>query len=510
MIKIIIGFLLLIPFLWSLNNIEYILRESAVLLSSHLPTPTSIPVSSTPEITETVEASLTPTFEPTAIPTSIYSSFELPRFFSPSIHYWKEHIYYWADQSQIDPLLIATIMQIESCGNPRAFSSAGALGLMQVMPNWFDFDSGDNPWDPNTNMAVGLLDFSQCFERSDGNVANAFACYNGGNLIETPVSDYPRETQHYHFLSTRLYSDAKENKNASKVYNSWYKLRGRSMCKSAEETLRLSASSDVVCPECTMAEEALVSEGEYVVTDALLNVRDNPRLSASIIGEIPQGTIFRAVDEVYDEQGMRWIRHADIPGAWSALVSNVQPTSFREISIGRPIFVSAPVDLWDIDWVQPFGDTIFSRQYGHNHNYDEYSQGWHGGLDFGINEDRSGISVPVYAGLIGTVERVTSDSVWLRHGSYQIGYQHLESIPRRLQVGDNVDPWEYLGAISRTAFPRDNIHVHIEVRMHNKYLVNPAQIMPQVPWEWFDSQGYAEDATHQNPDQQPLIRINNR
>src|SRR5690606_21161363 len=42
------------------------------------------------------------------------------------------------------------IMQIESGGNPNAISSAGARGLMQVMP--FHFRPGENPMDPLTNL----------------------------------------------------------------------------------------------------------------------------------------------------------------------------------------------------------------------------------------------------------------------------------------------------------------------------------------------------------------------
>ena len=36
----------------------------------------------------------------------------------------------WAEQYSLDPDIIATIMQIESCGDPNAVSSAGAQGAV--------------------------------------------------------------------------------------------------------------------------------------------------------------------------------------------------------------------------------------------------------------------------------------------------------------------------------------------------------------------------------------------
>ncbi|MBI1856315.1 MAG: transglycosylase SLT domain-containing protein [Chloroflexi bacterium] len=51
--------------------------------------------------------------------------------------YWAAAISRWANASNLDPNLVAVVMQIESCGNPSARSSAGAMGLFQVMPFHF-------------------------------------------------------------------------------------------------------------------------------------------------------------------------------------------------------------------------------------------------------------------------------------------------------------------------------------------------------------------------------------
>ena len=73
--------------------------------------------------------------------------------FSPSVQYWEDEILSWADTYLLDPYLVATVMQIESCGNPQAVSPVGAQGLFQVMP--YHFYSGEDMLDPETNALRG-------------------------------------------------------------------------------------------------------------------------------------------------------------------------------------------------------------------------------------------------------------------------------------------------------------------------------------------------------------------
>ena len=53
--------------------------------------------------------------------------------FTPEIQHWAPQIVAWAAAVGIDPNMSATVMQIESCGEPNAVSSAGPHGLVQVM-----------------------------------------------------------------------------------------------------------------------------------------------------------------------------------------------------------------------------------------------------------------------------------------------------------------------------------------------------------------------------------------
>jgi hypothetical protein len=60
--------------------------------------------------------------------------FELSLIFPSSILQWRTEIEKQAASQIIDPNLIAAVILQESGGDPLAYSSSGAVGLMQVMP----------------------------------------------------------------------------------------------------------------------------------------------------------------------------------------------------------------------------------------------------------------------------------------------------------------------------------------------------------------------------------------
>lgn len=106
-------------------------------------------------------------------------------FFSPEVRQWAPAITKWAEAYGLDPNAVATIMQIESCGDPRAVSSAGARGLFQVMP--FHFTAGEDPFDPETNARRGLAYFVERLQQTGADVGRAFAGYNGGQRGPRPA-----------------------------------------------------------------------------------------------------------------------------------------------------------------------------------------------------------------------------------------------------------------------------------------------------------------------------------
>ncbi len=74
------------------------------------------------------------------------SSEQLSPLFTPQVLRWSDRILGWASDHDLDPNLVATVMQIESCGHPGVASSAGAIGLFQVMP--FHFEAGEDSSNP--------------------------------------------------------------------------------------------------------------------------------------------------------------------------------------------------------------------------------------------------------------------------------------------------------------------------------------------------------------------------
>ncbi len=79
---------------------------------------------------------------------------------------------------------IRAVMRIESRGNPRAVSSAGAMGLMQIMPaTWADLSArygfGTDPFDPRANIHAGAAYLRLMWDRY-GDLAAMLAAYNAG------------------------------------------------------------------------------------------------------------------------------------------------------------------------------------------------------------------------------------------------------------------------------------------------------------------------------------------
>ena len=153
--------------------------------------------------------------------------------FMPSVQYWGQDIRRWAEEYQLDPNLVATVMQIESCGLPTAVSSAGAQGLFQVMP--FHFDGDDDMQDPDTNVARGMAYLALGLERAGGNVELAMAGYNGGHSqIGKDSSLWPEETKRYVYWGSGIYA------GDSGRLQEWLEAGGQSLCDRAAEELYLN------------------------------------------------------------------------------------------------------------------------------------------------------------------------------------------------------------------------------------------------------------------------------
>lgn len=165
-------------------------------------------------------------------------SLEIATVFTAQVQHWGTDIGNWSLAYRIQPNLIATLMQIESCGNPNAVSASGAQGLFQVMP--LHFVEGDNPLDPDTNAGRALLYFGELLASANGDPGLAFAAYNGGPaLITTSPSQWPRETQDFQFWASGIYEEAERGLAESPTLADWLNAGGADLCIAAHQALGL-------------------------------------------------------------------------------------------------------------------------------------------------------------------------------------------------------------------------------------------------------------------------------
>lgn len=133
--------------------------------------------------------------------------------------YW-ETLRAEAQRRGLDPYLLASITRQESGFEPTTVSNAGAVGLMQIMPEEVQRIAAaaglgamtrEDLFDPHKNIAVGAAEYSQKLQTWNGNHILAIASYNAGEkavgtwLEMTPVDDTDLFVESIPYAETRLY-----------------------------------------------------------------------------------------------------------------------------------------------------------------------------------------------------------------------------------------------------------------------------------------------------------------
>ena len=122
-----------------------------------------------------------------------------------AVHPRAAHIAEASQRFGIPVTWIMAVMRAESAGDTRAISSAGAMGLMQVMPDtWAGLRIrhalGHDPFEPRDNILAGTAYLREMWDRY-GNVAAMLAAYNAGpgryDEYRATARPLPAETRAY-------------------------------------------------------------------------------------------------------------------------------------------------------------------------------------------------------------------------------------------------------------------------------------------------------------------------
>ncbi len=114
--------------------------------------------------------------------------------------------------------LLTAIARAESGFNANAVSSAGAIGIMQLMPSTAASLGVTNSYDVRENIMGGAKLISQLLNKYNGNTSLALAAYNAGSSNVDNYGGIPpfAETQNYvkkvlSYLNTENQTDLKES-----------------------------------------------------------------------------------------------------------------------------------------------------------------------------------------------------------------------------------------------------------------------------------------------------------
>ena len=101
---------------------------------------------------------------------------------------YQSYIDKYAAKYNLDPNLVAAVIQKESTWNPNAVSSANCIGLMQVNPKYV---SG-NLKDPEYNIEQGCRILRECMDAYPDSLNHALTAYNRGigGAKDHPTSGY--------------------------------------------------------------------------------------------------------------------------------------------------------------------------------------------------------------------------------------------------------------------------------------------------------------------------------
>ncbi len=131
---------------------------------------------------------------------------------------YKQIVYAYANEFDLDPFLIYSVMKTESNFDTYAISYRGAKGLLQIMDGtgWWaseclDLSSygSDQLFDPEVNIKIGCWYLSKLIKQYDGDINKALAAYNAGS---GNVAKWTNNSMYSHDGKTLSYIPFKETR----------------------------------------------------------------------------------------------------------------------------------------------------------------------------------------------------------------------------------------------------------------------------------------------------------
>jgi hypothetical protein len=112
-----------------------------------------------------------------------------------------------ASRFQVDPELVRAIVRVESGYDPKAVSSKGAVGLMQLIPATAQRFGVANSFDPKQNLEGGVNYLKYLLDLFGGDLSLSLAAYNAGEHSVQRSGGIPAipETQNYVRKVTSIY-----------------------------------------------------------------------------------------------------------------------------------------------------------------------------------------------------------------------------------------------------------------------------------------------------------------
>ncbi len=110
----------------------------------------------------------------------------------------------YADQYNVDPVLVRAVIQVESDFDPRCVSKKGARGLMQLIPETAKRYGVRNMLDPDQNIRGGVHYLADLLGMFHNDLSHTLAAYNAGENAVLKYAGIPPYTETTTYVTRAL------------------------------------------------------------------------------------------------------------------------------------------------------------------------------------------------------------------------------------------------------------------------------------------------------------------